>query len=30
MIDDKELKVFNIIPMSEKHLCDVNKPNQPF
>ena len=26
----KKSNDYNIIPMSEKHLCDINKPNQPF
>lgn len=30
MTDNKETKAFNIVPVSEKNLCDVNKPNEPF
>ena len=30
VLDGKELEDFNIVPMSENHLCDINKPNQPF
>jgi len=35
MMGDKEMdgedsKTFNIIPLTEKHLCDINKPNQLF
>jgi hypothetical protein len=27
---DKKLEIFDIVPMSQKHKCDINKPNQPF
>ncbi|NLU26769.1 MAG: GNAT family N-acetyltransferase [Hungateiclostridium thermocellum] len=30
MTDNKEIKAFNIVPVSEENLCDVNKPNEPF
>jgi len=29
-MDDKNIKAFKIMPISERHLCDINKPNQPF
>ncbi len=30
MMGDKKSVVLNILPMSHKHLCDINKPNEPF
>ncbi len=30
MVENKELNNLNIIQIDGKHLCDLNKPNQPF
>ena len=29
-MDDKKTVIFEIVPMTQEHIRDINEPNQPF